>query len=55
MPKIVYDIGCLYETICNNHFLKLFFWVFRYGTIVGMEDNDPIMWPGSEWRSIKVK
>ncbi|KAK2457221.1 auxin response factor [Trifolium repens] len=27
----------------------------RFGTIVGMEDIDPIMWPGSEWRSIKVQ
>ncbi|GAU39545.1 hypothetical protein TSUD_37980 [Trifolium subterraneum] len=27
----------------------------RYGTIVGNEDIDPIRWPGSEWRCIKVK
>ncbi|GAU35441.1 hypothetical protein TSUD_363970 [Trifolium subterraneum] len=27
----------------------------RYGTIVGNEDIDPIRWPGSEWRCIKVQ
>ncbi|XP_027192885.1 auxin response factor 2 isoform X2 [Cicer arietinum] len=27
----------------------------RYGTIVGNEDIDPIVWPGSEWRCIKVQ
>ncbi|WJX87459.1 hypothetical protein P8452_69652 [Trifolium repens] len=27
----------------------------RYGTIVGNEDFDPIRWPGSEWRCIKVQ
>ncbi|KAK2354391.1 auxin response factor [Trifolium repens] len=27
----------------------------RYGTIVGSEDIDPIRWPGSEWRCIKVQ
>ncbi|GAU49619.1 hypothetical protein TSUD_192580 [Trifolium subterraneum] len=27
----------------------------RYGTIVGNEDIDPIRWPRSEWRCIKVQ
>jgi hypothetical protein len=35
--------------------ITIFFLIFRYGTIVGSEDIDPIRWPGSEWRCIKVK
>ncbi|CAK8561182.1 unnamed protein product [Lathyrus sativus] len=27
----------------------------RYGTIVGNEDIDPINWPASDWRSLKVQ
>jgi hypothetical protein len=43
---------CTCVQMCKTFFLFLF---FRYmGTITGISDLDPVRWPNSYWRSVKV-
>jgi hypothetical protein len=38
----------------TNLLTSLSLWSRFSGTVIGTEDADPVRWPGSKWRCLKV-